>query len=201
MASAGYNPIELANFFEKLEKQTGAAAQPKGLAAWFSSHPSPGNRVEYVSEDTTFYAKKEYTAATGISPRVKQLAAAIPPPKSHSRERCWRPKRTPRPAEPAGRVQGRADGRVRDRVPVGLASGAGAIGWERDSGAPGRGQEGAGRRSGTDPGRDGGLLQAAERKCGLAGDHQRAGVGNEEGRRRDAGRVADRGSRLAASRR
>lgn len=81
MASAGYNPIDLANFFEKLEKQMGAAAAPKGLASFMSSHPNPGNRVQYVNEDITFYTQKQYTADSGSFNRIRQLAEAVPPPK------------------------------------------------------------------------------------------------------------------------
>lgn len=82
MAAAGYNPIALAQFFERLEKQSGAAQQPKGLQAWFSSHPSPGNRVQYVSEDIGFYPKAEYTASAGSSfPNVQKTVASLPPPK------------------------------------------------------------------------------------------------------------------------
>src|SRR5215510_1887350 len=39
VADVGYNPIEVARFFEKLEAQTGEAGQPKGLESWLSSHP------------------------------------------------------------------------------------------------------------------------------------------------------------------
>jgi hypothetical protein len=79
LAAAGYNPLEMARFFEKLEAQAGK--QPKGLEAWFSSHPAPGRRVETVSEDIRFYAPKPYTADTGQFPTIKKLTAAIPPAK------------------------------------------------------------------------------------------------------------------------
>lgn len=46
MVSAGYDPIEMARFFMKLEeKSQGQRWQ------FFSDHPSPGNRVEYVKEE------------------------------------------------------------------------------------------------------------------------------------------------------
>jgi Zn-dependent protease with chaperone function len=81
LAAAGYNPLEMARFFEKLEAEMESAARPKGLEAWFASHPSPGRRVEVVSEDIRFYPAKEYRADTGQFSRIKQLVAAIPPPK------------------------------------------------------------------------------------------------------------------------
>lgn len=81
MASAGYNPIDLANFFEKLQGKAGSSNQPKGLELWMSSHPAPGSRVQYVSEDITFYPKKNYANNTGNFSRVKQAVAGIPPAK------------------------------------------------------------------------------------------------------------------------
>jgi Zn-dependent protease with chaperone function len=81
LSAAGYNPIEMARFFEKLEGEMGAAARPKGLDAWFTSHPSPGRRVQSVSEDIRFYPKKDYTADTGQFDAIKRLVAAIPPAK------------------------------------------------------------------------------------------------------------------------
>jgi hypothetical protein len=80
-AAAGYNPLEVANFFEKLEALGGSASRPKGLDAWLSSHPAPGRRVEYVSEDLQFYPPKEYKAGTGQFERIKNLVDSIGPPK------------------------------------------------------------------------------------------------------------------------
>jgi Zn-dependent protease with chaperone function len=81
MASANYNPIELANFFEKLQAKLGSAAEPKGLAIWMASHPATGSRIEYVSQDIQFYPKKNYSSSTGNFSRVKQVVAGIPPAK------------------------------------------------------------------------------------------------------------------------
>jgi Zn-dependent protease with chaperone function len=80
-ASAGYDPIQLPQFFEKLEAKLGTAAEPKGLALWMSSHPATGSRIQYVSEDIRYYQKRTYTTSTGNFGRVKQLVATIPPPK------------------------------------------------------------------------------------------------------------------------
>lgn len=81
MASAGYDPMQLPKFFEKLEAKLGSAAEPKGLALWMSSHPATGSRVQYVSQDIQYYPKRDYSANTGNFPRIKQLVAALPPPK------------------------------------------------------------------------------------------------------------------------
>lgn len=81
MAAAGYDPMQLPRFFEKLEAQQGKANEPRGLALWLSDHPATGNRVEYVSQDIQFYPPRTYNANTGQFPRIKQLIATIPPPK------------------------------------------------------------------------------------------------------------------------
>jgi predicted Zn-dependent protease len=54
MASAGYNPIEMARFFERLESEGGARG-PEFL----SSHPSPGNRVELVQKEIPYLPKRQ----------------------------------------------------------------------------------------------------------------------------------------------
>ena len=86
MAAAGYNPIELARFFDKLLEQQGAAAQTSGLEKFLSDHPATGNRIEYVQADIAFYPKKDYTTNTGQFDRVHTIVKAMAPPK-------------PRPAE------------------------------------------------------------------------------------------------------
>jgi len=81
MSSAGYDPMQLPRFFEKLEAKLGTAAEPKGLALWMSSHPATGSRVQYVAQDIKFYPKRDYTASTGSFPHVTQVVAGLPPPK------------------------------------------------------------------------------------------------------------------------
>lgn len=81
MASAGYDPMQLPLFFEKLVKTQGTASEPRGLALWLSSHPATGSRVQYVSQDIKFYPPRSYKANTGDFSRIKKLVAAIPPPK------------------------------------------------------------------------------------------------------------------------
>jgi hypothetical protein len=77
MAGAGYDPIAMATFFEKLAAEGGS-----GGPAFLSSHPNPGNRVENVrAEIQTFQTPAQYTAGTGEFPRMKQQTAQLPPPK------------------------------------------------------------------------------------------------------------------------
>ena len=68
MASVGYNPLEMARFFEKLEAQTGKQGR---LAEWFASHPSPGNRVKAVSEILPDIPYRDFNANTGDFDRIK----------------------------------------------------------------------------------------------------------------------------------
>jgi beta-barrel assembly-enhancing protease len=104
MASTGYNPIELANFFEKLQAKLGTAAEPRGLSLWMASHPATGSRIEYVSQDIQFYPKRPYSTSTGNFARVKQTVAGIPPA---------RPK-------PAALLQAVQNGSPRSGIPQGF---------------------------------------------------------------------------------
>ena len=76
MNQAGYNPVEMANFFEILEQKYG-----KGGSQFFASHPNPGNRIKYVSEEATLLPRREYTSDTGKFKQMKALAQALPPPR------------------------------------------------------------------------------------------------------------------------
>ncbi len=80
-ADAGYNPIEMARFFEKLNAEVGEAGRPKGLEKWLADHPDTLNRVKYVEEDIQYYPPKEYTADSGQFEKIKKAVAQIPPPK------------------------------------------------------------------------------------------------------------------------
>jgi Zn-dependent protease with chaperone function len=46
MARAGYDPKDMANMFQTIEKQGGAAGPQ-----WLSDHPNPGNRFKYITEE------------------------------------------------------------------------------------------------------------------------------------------------------
>jgi predicted Zn-dependent protease len=73
MASAGYNPIEMARFFERLESEGGARG-PEFL----SSHPSPGNRVELVQKEIPYLPKRQYTGGDPAEfQRAKSRAAQL----------------------------------------------------------------------------------------------------------------------------
>ena len=79
MAKAGYNPIEAARFFEKLEAQGGG-----GGPQFLQSHPNPGNRMKTIQEEIQYMPRANYTTGNAsllqsIKSRVGGLPAAPTP--------------------------------------------------------------------------------------------------------------------------
>ncbi len=72
MADAGYNPIEMARFFEKLEAKAGNSSQ------FFSDHPNPGNRVRAVTEEVQEMPRQNYGYETGEFQRAKDIVLHLP---------------------------------------------------------------------------------------------------------------------------
>jgi beta-barrel assembly-enhancing protease len=72
MGGAGYNPIESARFFEKLEAQGGSRA-PQFL----SSHPSPGNRIQLVEAEIRHIPAGRYGYSTGQFEQAQRIARSI----------------------------------------------------------------------------------------------------------------------------
>lgn len=75
MAEAGYNPIEMARFFEKLEAKGGP-----GVPQFLSDHPSPGNRVQNVEAVIRTLPRRTYNYSTGEFAKAQRLARELPPP-------------------------------------------------------------------------------------------------------------------------
>src|SRR5258705_9831175 len=73
MNEAGYNPIEMARFFEKLEAD-GAGRAPELL----SDHPNPGNRVKAVEAEIQGLPQHAYGASVGDFARAKALVQQFP---------------------------------------------------------------------------------------------------------------------------
>jgi hypothetical protein len=76
---AGYNPVELARFFEKLEAESGKGGK---VQEFFASHPNPGNRIKNIQDDMKFYPQKSYEGAT-LTPdliRAREIIKKLPPP-------------------------------------------------------------------------------------------------------------------------
>jgi hypothetical protein len=79
LASAGYNPLEMARFFEKLQGESGKRS---GVTEFFSSHPNPGNRVNAVEQEIQYLARRDYsTGDQGEFNRMKDAVKGLPPPK------------------------------------------------------------------------------------------------------------------------
>jgi len=73
MSAAGYNPIELANFFRKLEAEGGN--QNKLVEMFMSSHPNPGNRVQAVQKEAKSLPARTYNGETGQFRSMQMLVA------------------------------------------------------------------------------------------------------------------------------
>jgi len=78
MADAGYDPVQMAKFFETLSAEGGARG-PQFL----SDHPNPDNREQAIEKEVGRLPKKNYNYQTGDFQKMKQIAAKIkePPPK------------------------------------------------------------------------------------------------------------------------
>jgi predicted Zn-dependent protease len=79
MAEAGYDPDELARFFEKIKSQDTADA-----IAFLSDHPNPGNRSRAIKLEALRLPVQDYGYQTGQFRNMKRELAAIhdPPPKT-----------------------------------------------------------------------------------------------------------------------
>ena len=78
MADAGYNPLELGRFFEKLE----ARSRGQGaLEQFLSDHPNPGNRVAAIDDELRQMPRRAYSLEeTGQFQRMKELVSRLPVP-------------------------------------------------------------------------------------------------------------------------
>ncbi len=69
MYKAGYNPMELANFFEILNKQGGSPPQ------FLSDHPSPGNRAAAIDKEIKPWPSKKYLGSSDEFQNANRIAA------------------------------------------------------------------------------------------------------------------------------
>ncbi|PWU04549.1 MAG: hypothetical protein C5B51_16485 [Terriglobia bacterium] len=79
MSEAGYNPIEMAHFFEKL-----AGTGSQGIQ-FFSDHPNPGNRERAIEDEIRGLPRREYGYETHDFARAKSEVAALPAPAAGDR--------------------------------------------------------------------------------------------------------------------
>ncbi|MEN6605266.1 MAG: M48 family metallopeptidase [Bryobacteraceae bacterium] len=74
---AGYNPVEMARFFEKLNAESGSTRTMQ----FFSSHPNPGNRVKAVEDLIQYLPPRKYSQGSASElARMKQIVAKLPKP-------------------------------------------------------------------------------------------------------------------------
>lgn len=94
MAEAGYDPMEMAHFFEKLNNMSGSPGTGFAgkVAQFMSDHPNPGNREKAIEEEARLLPEKSYGYQTGDFKRMKQVVTRIHEP-------------APKKAEPAAQQQ------------------------------------------------------------------------------------------------
>ena len=97
---AGYNPIEMARFFETLEKESGGGG-PQFLA----SHPNPGNRVKAVEAEVRAFPEKQYTAGNGNFGTTKQRVAGLPAPRKQIQQEQAAVRQQPQPTSEGRTLQ------------------------------------------------------------------------------------------------
>lgn len=80
MAEAGYNPAQLARFFDKLNAQDNV-----GALVFLSDHPNPDNRSRAIRQEAARLPRRTYGYQTGQFQQMKRALATIkePTPKSN----------------------------------------------------------------------------------------------------------------------
>jgi beta-barrel assembly-enhancing protease len=79
MARAGYDPRGLARMFETIASE--AAASGGGTPQWLSSHPNPGNRTQYITQEAERLTIATAADTSEFEP-IKARFASLPPAKS-----------------------------------------------------------------------------------------------------------------------
>ena len=78
MYDSGYEPRQMAVFFEKLEKQMGASANSL-INQFMSDHPNQGNRAQAVSNEVKTLMARTYLADSEDFRQVKSRVAGMKP--------------------------------------------------------------------------------------------------------------------------
>jgi Zn-dependent protease with chaperone function len=77
MARAGFDPRDLAKMFEAIQKESAGKTPPQ----WLSSHPDPGNRVQYIRAEAELLTIGPHSNGSGFA-GAKARFAAMPPAQS-----------------------------------------------------------------------------------------------------------------------
>ncbi len=75
MYDSGFDPHAMAQFFTKIQQEGGSRAPQ-----FFSDHPDPGNRVEYVSKEVSTLPGKNFRTESAEFRQVKQRVTGMKPP-------------------------------------------------------------------------------------------------------------------------
>ncbi len=76
MARAGYDPRDLAHMFETIQEQSKG-----GNPQWMSSHPNPGNRTAYITQEASTLTVAPPVTDIAEFQRIKAKFGALPLPK------------------------------------------------------------------------------------------------------------------------
>jgi len=76
MAKAGYDPREMANFFETLRREAGR--DPSKVENFFSDHPSPANRIERIQQEAASLRVQPRSREIGGFGEVRSMLASMP---------------------------------------------------------------------------------------------------------------------------
>lgn len=75
LADAGYDPVQMAEFFQKLETKSSEGT----LAQLLSDHPTPGNRVKAVQDELKQMPAKQYETDSPGFREIQQVVTAANP--------------------------------------------------------------------------------------------------------------------------
>jgi beta-barrel assembly-enhancing protease len=79
MARAGYDPRALARMFETIERES--KSNGESAPQWMSSHPNPGNRTQYITNEARLLTIANAADDSEFEP-IKSVFASLPPAKS-----------------------------------------------------------------------------------------------------------------------
>jgi predicted Zn-dependent protease len=79
MSESGYDPVQMAKFFEKLNTPGGQPPE------FLSDHPNPDNREKAIAKEASLLPRRTYGYETGEFQKMTQVVAGIhePAPKKH----------------------------------------------------------------------------------------------------------------------
>ena len=91
MAKAGYDPRALAHMFETIAGE--AKSSGGGTPQWMSSHPDPGNRTQYITQEARSLTIATPADQSQFEP-IKKAFASLPAAKTRPSSRAARRPRT-----------------------------------------------------------------------------------------------------------